>query len=282
MIFGTLTLGQSQEFCINLFFLFALAAQLGMIITQMSRASATSTSIFEILDVENVLAYKPDVISIPEVEGQVKFDDVTFRYFTSGEPVQRNVDIDQMPGETVALLGSKGSGKSTIINLLTRYYDPSSGSITIHGYDLRDRKTESMRTQIVIVLKEITLFEGKIWENIAYGKPDASDEEVIDAAKLAHAHSFIERLPDGYDNILGERGSALSQGQKQLMATARAALSDPRILILDEATSSVDTRTGRLIQKAMESLLEDRTSFVIVHRLSTIRNADQLLVMDDG
>jgi ABC-type multidrug transport system fused ATPase/permease subunit len=282
MIFGTLTLGQSQEFCINLFFLFALAAQLGMIITQMSRASATSTSIFEILDVENVLAYKPDVISIPEVEGQVKFDDVTFRYFTSGEPVQRNVDIDQMPGETVALLGSKGSGKSTIINLLTRYYDPSSGSITIHGYDLRDIKTESMRTQIVIVLKEITLFEGKIWENIAYGKPDASDEEVIDAAKLAHAHSFIERLPDGYDNILGERGSALSQGQKQLMATARAALSDPRILILDEATSSVDTRTGRLIQKAMESLLEDRTSFVIVHRLSTIRNADQLLVMDDG
>ena len=280
MIFGTLTLGQSQEFCINLFFLFALAAQLGMIITQMSRASATSTSIFEILDVENELAYKPDAISILEVEGQVKFDDVTFRYFTSGEPVQRNVD--GMPGETVALLGATGSGKSTIINLLTRYYHPSSGSITIHGYDLRDIKIESLRTQIVIVLQETTLFEGKIRENITYGKPDASDEEVIDAAKLAHAHSFIERLPDGYDNILGERGSALSQGQKQLMATARAALSDPRILILDEATSSVDTRTGRLIQKAMESLLGDRTSFVIVHRLSTIRNADQLLVMDDG
>jgi len=214
MICGTLTLGQSQEFCINPFFLFMPAAQLGMIITQMSQASATSTSIFEILDVENELAYKPDAISILEVEGQVKFDDVTFRYFTSGEPVQRNVDIDVMPGDPVAPKRATGSGKSTIINLLTRYYHPSSGSITIHGYDLRDIKIESLRTQIVIVLQETTLFEGKIRENITYGKPDASDEEVIDAAKLAHAHSFIERLPDAYDNVLGERGSGLSQDQR--------------------------------------------------------------------
>jgi ATP-binding cassette subfamily B protein len=282
IIGGSLTLGQWQEFSIYLFFLFMPAAQLGMIITQMSQASASSTRIFEILDVENELADKPGAITIPEVEGQVKFDDVTFRYFSSGEPVLRNVDIDVKPGETVALLGATGSGKSTIINLLPRFYDPSSGSITIDGYDLRDIKIESLRTQIGIVLQETTLFAGTIKENIAYGKPDASFEDIEAAAKAAAAHDEIMEFPDGYDTPVGERGTTLSGGQKQRIAIARALLLDPRILILDDSTSSVDLVTEAEIQQALDKLMLGRTSFVIAQRISTVINADQILVLDKG
>lgn len=282
IIGGSLTLGQWQEFSIYLFFLFMPAAQLGMIITQMSQASASSTRIFEILDVENELADKPGAITIPEVEGQVKFDDVTFRYFSSGEPVLRNVDIDVKPGETVALLGATGSGKSTIINLLPRFYDPSSGSITIDGYDLRDIKIESLRTQIGIVLQETTLFAGTIKENIAYGKPDASFEDIEAAAKAAAAHDEIIEFPDGYDTPVGERGTTLSGGQKQRIAIARALLLDPRILILDDSTSSVDLVTEAEIQQALDKLMLGRTSFVIAQRISTVINADQILVLDKG
>lgn len=282
IIGGTLSLGQWQEFSIYLVFLFMPAAQLGMIITQMSQASASSTRIFEILDVENELEDKQDAITLPEVEGSVKFENVTFRYFNSGDPVLQDVDIDIKPGETVALLGATGSGKSTIINLLPRFYDPSSGSITIDGYDLRDIKLESLRTQIGIVLQETTLFAGTIRENIAFGKPDASFEDIEAAAKAAAAHEEIMAFPEAYETPVGERGTTLSGGQKQRIAIARALLLDPRILILDDSTSSVDLVTEAEIQKALDELMLGRTSFVIAQRISTVINADQILVLDKG
>lgn len=279
---GTLTLGQWQEFSLYLVFLFMPAAQLGMIITQMSQASASSTRIFEILDVENELEDKKDAIELPEVEGRVKFDNVTFRYFNSGEPVLKDVSMDVEAGETVALLGATGSGKSTIINLLPRFYDPSSGSITIDGYDLRDIKIESLRTQIGIVLQETTLFAGTIRDNIAFGKPDASFEDIEAAAKAAAAHNEIIAFPEGYETPVGERGTTLSGGQKQRIAIARALLLDPRILILDDSTSSVDLVTEAEIQQALDKLMMGRTSFVIAQRISTVINADQILVLDKG
>ncbi len=279
---GTLTLGQWQEFSLYLVFLFMPAAQLGMIITQMSQASASSTRIFEILDVENELEDKKDAIELPEVEGRVKFDNVAFRYFNSGEPVLKDVSMDVEAGETVALLGATGSGKSTIINLLPRFYDPSSGSITIDGYDLRDIKIESLRTQIGIVLQETTLFAGTIRENIAFGKPDASFEDIEAAAKAAAAHNEIIAFPEGYETPVGERGTTLSGGQKQRIAIARALLLDPRILILDDSTSSVDLMTEAEIQQALDKLMMGRTSFVIAQRISTVINADQILVLDKG
>jgi ATP-binding cassette subfamily B multidrug efflux pump len=282
IIGGSLTLGEWQEFSLYLVFLFMPAAQLGMIITQMSQATASSTRIFEILDVENELVDKPDAISIPEVQGRVKFEDVTFRYFNSGEPVLKNINIDAKPGETIALLGATGSGKSTIINLLPRFYDPTDGSITIDGYDLRDIKIDSLRTQIGIVLQETTLFSGTIKENIAYGKPDASDDEIIAAAKAAAAHEEIMDFPDGYATHVGERGITLSGGQKQRVAIARALLLNPRILILDDSTSSVDLVTESIIQQALDKLMLGRTSFVIAQRISTVINADQILVLDKG
>jgi len=279
---GTLTLGQWQEFSIYLVFLFMPAAQLGMIITQMSQASASSNRIFEILDVENELEDKTDAISLPEVEGRVKFEGVTFRYFNSGESVLKDVSMDVEAGETVALLGATGSGKSTIINLLPRFYDPSSGSITIDGYDLRDIKIESLRTQIGIVLQETTLFAGTIRENIAFGKPDASFEDIEAAAKAAAAHNEIIAFPEGYETPVGERGTTLSGGQRQRIAIARALLLDPRILILDDSTSSVDLMTEAEIQQALDKLMMGRTSFVIAQRISTVINADQILVLDKG
>ncbi|HLY28336.1 MAG TPA: ATP-binding cassette domain-containing protein, partial [Aggregatilineales bacterium] len=201
---------------------------------------------------------------------------------TKGVPVLRGVSLTAEPGQTVAIVGPTGAGKTTIINLIPRFYDVAEGSVKIDGIDVRDVTAESLRRQIGLVLQDSFLFSDTVMNNIRYGKPDATDEEAIAAAKLASADTFIERLPQGYQTILGERGSGLSQGQRQLIAIARAALADPRILILDEATSSVDTRTERLIQKAFEKLLEGRTSFVIAHRLSTIRNADQVLMLKDG
>ena len=282
IIGGTLTIGEWQEFSLYLVFLFFPAAQLGMIITQMSQASASSTRIFEILDVENEVKDKPEAITLPQVEGRIKFENVTFRYFSSGEVVLKDVDIDVEPGQTVALLGATGSGKSTIINLLPRFYDPSEGSITIDGYDLRDVKIDSLRSQIGIVLQETTLFAGTIRENIAFGKTDASFDEIEAAGKAAAAHEEIMSFPEGYDTPVGERGTTLSGGQKQRVAIARALLLNPRILILDDSTSSVDLVTEAKIQKALDELMMGRTSFVIAQRISTVMNADQILVLDKG
>jgi ATP-binding cassette subfamily B protein len=282
IIGGSLSLGEWQEFSLYLVFLFMPAAHLGMIITQMSQASASSTRIFEILDVENEVKDKSEAIALPEVEGRIRFNDVTFRYYSSGEPVLKDVNFDVEPGQTVALLGATGSGKSTIINLLPRFYDPSEGSITIDGYDLRDVKLDSMRSQIGIVLQETTLFAGTIRENIAFGKTEATFEEIVAASKAAVAHDEIMSFPEGYDTPVGERGTTLSGGQKQRVAIARALLLNPRILILDDSTSSVDLVTEAEIQKALDELMVGRTSFVIAQRISTVMNADQILVLDKG
>jgi ATP-binding cassette subfamily B protein len=212
----------------------------------------------------------------------VEFEDVTFRYYHGGEPVLNHVTFEARPGERIALLGATGSGKTTIINLLPRFYDPSEGRITIDGYELRDLKVESLRAQIGIVLQETTLFSGSIRENIAFGKSDASDAEIVAAAEAAQAHDFIMSFPEGYDTPVGERGTTLSGGQKQRIAIARALLLDPRILILDDSTSSVDLTTESHIQAALDRLMQSRTSFVIAQRISTVMTADKILVLDKG
>jgi ATP-binding cassette subfamily B protein len=216
------------------------------------------------------------------VKGLVRFEDVTFRYYNSGEPVLKNLNLEAKPGQTIALLGATGSGKTTIINLLPRFYDPSQGRITIDGYDLRDVCLDSLRSQIGIVLQETTLFSGTIRENIAFGKSEATMEEVIAAAKAAVAHDFIFSFPQGYDTPVGERGTTLSGGQKQRIAIARALLLDPHILVLDDSTSSVDLATEAQIQHALDRLMKGRTSFVIAQRISTVLNADQILVLERG
>ena len=282
IIAGTLTLGQWQEFSLYLAFIFLPLAQFGLIITQMGQASASATRVFEIMDAKNEVEDKPDAVELPTVQGLVKFDNVTFRYYKSGEPVLKNVSFETQPGQTVALLGVTGSGKTTIINLIPRFYDPSEGSVTIDGYDLRDIKLDSLRSQIGIVLQETTLFAGTIRDNIAFGKTNASQEDIENAAKAAAAHEFILSFPQGYETPVGERGTTLSGGQKQRLAIARALLLNPHILILDDSTSSVDVSTEVKIQEALDELMEGRTSFVIAQRISTVVNADQILVLDKG
>jgi len=282
IINGGLTFGEWQEFSLYLLYLFIPLGQFGFIVTQLGQASASASRIFEILDAKNDVTDKPGARALPPVQGRVQFDGVTFRYFGSGEPVLKNVSFTAEPGQTVALLGATGSGKTTIINLLPRFYDPSQGRIMIDGHDLRDVTLDSLRAQIGIVLQETTLFTGTIRDNIAFGKPDASLEEVMTAAKAAAAHDFIMSFPQGYDAPVGERGSTLSGGQKQRLAIARALLLDPRILILDDSTSSVDLATEAKIQKALDRLMKGRTSFVIAQRVSTVMNADQILVLDKG
>jgi ATP-binding cassette subfamily B protein len=282
IIEGTLTLGEWQEFSLYLIYLFLPLAQFGIIITQMGQASASAERIFEILDAQNDVADKPGAVTLPPVQGKVVFDQVTFRYFSSGEPVLYQVSFEVEPGQTLALLGATGSGKTTIINLLPRFYDASEGAVRIDGYDVREVTLDSLRSQIGIVLQETTLFSGSIRDNIAFGKPDASTEEIVEAAKAAAAHDFIMSFPQGYDTPVGERGSTLSGGQKQRIAIARALLLNPRILILDDSTSSVDLATEAQIQRALDRLMQGRTSVVIAQRISTVVNADQILVLDKG
>lgn len=282
IIAGLLTLGEWQEFSMYLMYLFFPIMMFGMIITQMGQASASAERIFEILDAKSDIVEKQDAVTLPAVQGDVRFEHVTFRYFSGGEPVLNNVSFEAKPGETIALLGATGSGKTTIINLLPRFYDPSDGQITIDGYDLRDVTLDSLRSQIGIVLQETTLFSGSIRENIAFGKPDATLEEIQAAARAAAAHDFIMAFPEGYDTHVGERGQTLSGGQKQRVAIARALLLNPRILILDDSTSSVDLNTEAQIQSALNTLMKGRTSFVIAQRISTVINADKILVLDKG
>jgi ATP-binding cassette subfamily B protein len=282
IINGTLTLGEWQKFSLYLTLVFIPMGQLGFIISLMAQASASATRIYEILDTKNAVTDKPDAVELDQVEGQVSFKNVTFRYFAGSDPVLNNINLEAEPGQTVALLGSTGSGKTSIINLIPRFYDISDGSVSIDGHDVRDVSIDSLRRNIGIVLQETTLFSGTIRENIAFGRPDASDEDVIAAAKAAAAHDFIDGFPQGYDTPVGERGTTLSGGQKQRIAIARALLMNPRILILDDSTSSVDLNTEYEIQKALDKLMEGRTSFVIAQRISTVLNADQILVLDKG
>ncbi len=279
---NTLTLGEWQEFSLYLIYVFIPLAQLGLIITQMSQAAASAGRVFEILDAESDVQDAPHAVPLPPVQGAVTFADVTFQYFGGGDPVLRNVSFAAAPGQTIALLGATGSGKTTIINLIPRFYDPTAGRVTIDGHDIRDVTLESLRSQIGIVLQETTLFSGTIRDNIAFGRPEASTEDVMAAAQAAAAHDFILSFPEGYDTPVGERGTTLSGGQKQRIAIARALLLNPHILILDDSTSAVDMVTEYQIQRALDRLMEGRTSFVIAQRLSTVTHADQILVLDRG
>jgi ATP-binding cassette subfamily B protein len=255
--------------------------QIAVLWTNIQNAVAGAERIFSLLDIEPALQDAPNAILMPQIKGKVEFDNVSASY-KKDEHVLEGINFSAEPGQTIAIVGPTGAGKTTMINLIPRFYDVTGGAVLIDGLDVRNVTAESLRKQIGIVLQDTFLFSASVMDNIRFGRPEASDEDVIAAAKLAYADTFIERLPEGYNTVLGERGSGLSQGQRQLLAIARAALANPRILILDEATSSVDTRTERLIQKALEKLLKGRTSFVIAHRLSTIRNADQVLVLDQG
>jgi len=278
----TLTLGEWQQFSLYLVFVFFPLAQFGIIITQMSQASASAIRIFEILDAKSDVVDQPDAKPLPQVQGKVEFKEVTFKYPGNDTPVLNKVSFEAIPGQTIALLGATGSGKTTIINLLPRFYDPTSGQILIDGYDLRNVQLESLRKQIGIVLQETNLFSGTIRDNIAFGRSEATLEEVIEVSKAAAAHDFIQELPEGYETSVGERGQTLSGGQKQRIAIARALLLDPRILILDDSTSSVDLVTEFKIQTALDLLMKGRTSFVIAQRISTVLNADQILVLEKG
>jgi ATP-binding cassette subfamily B multidrug efflux pump len=255
--------------------------QIANLYSSVQSALAGAERVFEILDEIPELADAPVAQPLDAVRGDVFFDDVCFGY-EDNVPVLKHVSLHAELGQTIALVGPTGAGKTTIVNLLTRFYDIDSGSVTIDGKDIRQVKKADLRRQLGIVLQDTFLFSGSVMENIRYGRLDAADDEVIAAARLANADQFIHRLPQGYDTPLSERGSNLSQGQRQLLAIARAVLADPGILILDEATSSVDTRTEKSIQEAMLRLMEGRTSFVIAHRLSTIRDADRILVINDG
>ena len=260
--------------------------QLSQLYNTFLSAAAALDKIIGVLDEEPEVADAPARSRSPHIAGHVRFEDVRFAYGLRGGELARRCstasDLDVPAGTTVALVGHTGAGKSTIAKLLARFYEPTSGRITIDGVDLNDVTQESLRRQLGIVPQEGFLFAGTVAENIAFGKPDAKPEEIVRAAQTVGAHEFILRLEDGYETQLGERGSRLSLGQRQLVAFARALLADPRILILDEATSSVDIGTERTIERALRTLLADRTSFVIAHRLSTIRDADLIVVLEHG
>jgi len=255
--------------------------QIANLYNSIMSALAGSERIFEVLDTDPEIVDAEDAAGFEDFEGAVEFRDVDFGY-VEGVPVLRHVSLKAEPGQTIALVGPTGAGKTTIVNLLTRFYDIQGGSISIDGVDVRHIRKDDLRRQLGIVLQDVFLFSGSVMDNIRYGRLDATEEEVMAAARLANADGFIRRLPRGYRTELSERASNLSQGQRQLLSIARAILADPAILVLDEATSSVDTRTERQIQEALLNLMRGRTSFVIAHRLSTIRNADMLLVINRG
>jgi ATP-binding cassette subfamily B protein len=254
--------------------------RLGIIIPAVAIAGSSAERIFDILDTVPDVQDEPDAQPMAILEGHVKFEQVSFSY--GRQTVLHDIDFEALPGQIVALLGATGSGKSTIISLIPRFYDPTAGKILVDGKDIRQATLNSLRSQIGIVLQETTLFAASIRENIAFGQSNATEEDIIAAAKAAQGHEFIVRSPKGYDTYVGERGIALSGGQKQRIAIARVLLMNPRLLILDDATASVDTETEHLIQTAFENLIKGRTTFVIAHRLSTVRNADLILVLDHG
>ncbi|MFN8570392.1 MAG: ATP-binding cassette domain-containing protein, partial [Kouleothrix sp.] len=248
----------------------------------LSRASVSAERIFEVLDTPNEVADRPGAQPLPPAQGRVAFEHVSFRYAGGESKVLDDVSFVAEPGQTIAIMGMTGSGKSTIINLIPRFYDTSAGRVTIDGHDVRDLTLASLRDQIGIVLQDTTLFSGSIRDNIAYGHPEAPDDAVEAAARAAQAHEFITEFPDGYATIVGERGIGLSGGQKQRIAIARALLRDPRILILDDSTSAVDAETEYQIQQALDRLMQGRTSFVIAQRISTVRNASLIVLLDGG
>jgi ABC-type multidrug transport system fused ATPase/permease subunit len=278
---GVLTVGTLVAFLSYLQSLYGPIRSLVEIDNVFQQAIAAGERIFELLDEEPEITDAPDAVELGPIEGKVAFEDVHFYYPTDDE-VLHDVGFTMAPGEVVALVGRSGAGKTSIANLVCRFYDPTHGRILVDGRDLREVKLETLRSQIAVVLQDTFLFNTTVRDNLLYGKPDATEEEMVAAAKAAYAHEFVLELPDGYDTELGERGVKLSGGQKQRLALARAILADPRILILDEATSSVDAEAEYLIQQALESVLVGRTALVIAHRLSTIRNADKIIALENG
>jgi ABC-type multidrug transport system fused ATPase/permease subunit len=278
---GEFTLGELVAFITYLAMLVRPLNLVGRIIPIFAIAASAAERIFEILDMKPEVYDSLDALDLPRIQGQVRFSEVCFGY-DHDRAVLEDISFEVQPGQVVALLGTTGSGKSTIANLVARFYDPAAGVVLIDGHDSRSIRLQSLRAQTGFVLQDTILFAASIRENIAFGKPDADEGEIIAAAEDAQAHSFIAKLPDGYDTQVGERGSTLSGGQKQRIAIARALLTDPRILILDDATSSVDSHTEILIQKAITRLMHGRTTFVIAHRLSTVRKADLILVLEKG
>ena len=281
VISSELTLGTLMSFNMLLGQLLGPIRMLGWQVSMVQRTIASGERIFEILDTQADVRDKPGAKPIGEIEGRVTFENVSFAY-DGVNMVLNNINLDVSPGETVAILGGTGSGKTTLINLIPRFYDVTEGKILIDGVDIRDVTIESLRRQIGIVTQETFLFSASLRDNIRYGKPEATDQEIIEAAKAAHIHDFIMTLPNGYDTLIGERGVGLSGGQKQRVAIARALLMDARILLLDESTSSVDVETEMQIQQAFSRLLKDRTAFIIAQRLSTVRDADRVIVLDNG
>ena len=255
---------------------------IGNFYNQLITCSAYLERIFETLDVHPEIEDRPGAIELPPIKGRVDFNDVVFKYEPGGRNILNLVDFHVPAGSTVALVGPTGAGKTTIVNLLSRFYDVTEGSVCVDGHDVRDVTLASLRRQMGVMLQDTFIFTGNVRENIRYGRLDATDQQIEEAAKAVHAHEFIMELPDGYDTKVEERGSTLSAGQRQLIAFARVLLADPRILILDEATSSIDTRTEEALQAGLAHLLKGRTSFVIAHRLSTIENADQIFYIDHG
>jgi len=279
---GAMTIGTLVAFNRYLTIMAEPVRWLGFVVNRVARAIASGERIFEILDTKPKIADRPGAIDLVPMRGEVVFEDVSFRFAGARQPALSEVSFHVRPGETVGLLGPTGGGKSSVVNLIPRFYDATSGQVLIDGHDVRDLTLTSLRSQIGAVLQETFLFSVTIRENIAFGRPDASMEEVVAAAKAAKAHDFIAEMPEGYETTVGERGVSLSGGQKQRIAIARALLLDPRILILDDATSSVDSETEHEIQAALATLMEGRTTFIIAQRLSSVREADQILVLDGG
>ena len=281
VVTGTITAGSLIAFLIYAINLSNPVKRLSQVYGNIQKALAAADRVFEILDTKTDVVEKADAITLPHIKGDVEFKDVSFSY--DGEKMAlENFTLSVRAGESVALVGPSGAGKTTLANLLPRFYDVTGGSITIDGYDIKDVTFKSLREQIGLVPQETVLFNATIKENILYGRLDATDEEVYEAAKAANVLEFVEKMPDGLDTIVGERGSSLSGGQRQRVAIARAILKDPRILILDEATSALDTESEKLVQEALDRLMKGRTAFVIAHRLSTVQNAHQIVVLNQG